>query len=118
MAWVVIQRQTVCVIISVYGPQAGRTRAEKQECRDALERMLGMVELDVMLCIAGDFNVHVGIAEQGEEARFGKYICGTRNREGQELVELVGSNGMAIAGSFLQKQESHKITSRSGQHRT
>ena len=42
-------------------------RAEKQEFRDALERMMGLVELDVMLCIAGDFNAHVGIAEPGEE---------------------------------------------------
>ena len=32
----------------------GRTGAEKQEFRDALERMMGMVELEVMLCIEGD----------------------------------------------------------------
>ena len=38
----------------------------KQEFRDALERMMGMVEPEVMLCIAGDFNVHVGVAELGK----------------------------------------------------
>ena len=43
----------VCVM-SVYGPQMGRTGAEKQEFRDALERMVGMVEMDIMLCIMGD----------------------------------------------------------------
>jgi len=44
--------------------------------------MMGMVELDVMLCIVGDFNVHVGVAELGEEKFVGKCGCGTRNREG------------------------------------
>ena len=54
MAWVVIQKQIVCVT-SVYGPQMGRSGVEKQEFRDTLERIMGMVELDMMLCIAGDF---------------------------------------------------------------
>ena len=52
VAWVVIQRQMVCVM-SVDGPQTGRTGAEKQELRDALEWMMGIVELKVMLCIVG-----------------------------------------------------------------
>ena len=50
-----IQRQMVCVM-SVYGPQTGRTGAKKQEFSNALERMMDMVELEVMLCNAGDFN--------------------------------------------------------------
>ena len=49
MAWVVIQRQMVCVM-SVYGPQTGRTEVEKQGFRDALERIVGMAELELMLC--------------------------------------------------------------------
>ena len=32
-------------------------------------------------------------------------------------MELVARNGMAIAGSFFHKWGSHKIASRSGQHR-
>ena len=64
MAWVVIQRQMVC-IMSVYGSQTGRTGTE-QEFRDTLERMIGMFELDVMLCIVGDSNAHVGVPEPGE----------------------------------------------------
>ena len=43
---------------------------------------------------------------------------GTRNQEGQALVELMARNGLAFVGSFFQKQESHKITYRSGHHRT
>ena len=66
-----------------------------------------LVELEVMLCIAGDFNVHFGVVESGEEESVGRYGWGARNREGQVLVER---NGLAVA--------SHKITYRSGQHKT
>jgi len=79
---------------------------------------MGMVELEVRLCIAGDFITHVGVAKLGEEEHFGKFGWGTRKREGQEMVELVAWNGMATAGSFFQKWENHKITYRSGHQRT
>ena len=34
---------------------------EKQEFRDALETMMGVVELEVMLCIVRVFNEHWGV---------------------------------------------------------
>jgi len=77
----------VC-FISVSGLQMGRTVVEKHEFRDTLERTMRMVQLEVMLCIAGDFNEHVGVAEPGEEECVGKFGWETRNREGQELVEI------------------------------
>ena len=46
------------------GKDEGRDR---DEFRDDLERMMGLVELEVMLCIAVDFNAHVGVVEPGEE---------------------------------------------------
>ena len=56
----------MCVLL-VYGPQTGRTGAEKQEFRDVVERIMGMVELEVMPYVAGDFNAHVGVVEPGED---------------------------------------------------
>ena len=35
--------------------------------------MVGLVEAHVMVCIAGDFNGHVGTAETGEEKSFGGF---------------------------------------------
>ena len=78
----------------------------------------GLVKLEVMLCIAGDFNSHVGVVEPGEEESVGKYGWGAMNREGRVLVELVVRNGLAVASSFFQKRESYKTTYRSGQHKT
>ena len=117
MAWLMTRKQMMCVIY-VFGPQTGRTEAEKVEFKDVLERMMGLVELEVMLCVAGDFNAHVGVVEPGEDESVGREGWGARNREGRVLVELVARNCLAVASSFFQKRESHKITHRSGQHKT
>ena len=87
MAWLIIRKQLMCVM-SVYGPQTGRMEAEKEEFRDALERMIGLVELEVMLCIAGDFNAHVGVVEPGEEESVGRYGWGARNRASSSYGRL------------------------------
>ena len=111
MAWLMTRKHMVCVM-SVFGPQTGRMEAEKEEF------MMGLVELEVMLGIAGDFNAHVGVVEPGEEESVGRYGWGARNREGRALVEQVARNGLAVANYFFQKRESRKITYRSGQHKT
>ena len=36
----------------------------------------------------------------------------------RELVEMLRRNGLAVAGTFFRKKESHKITYRSGRHKT
>ena len=115
--WLMIRKQMVCVIC-VYAPQSGRAEAEKEAFREEVERLVGMSDGQVMLCVVGDFNAHIGAAETGDEESVGRFGWGTRNREGQDLVEMVRRNGLAVAGTFCQKKESHKITYRSGMHKT
>ena len=50
---------------------------------DVLERMIGLLELEVILYIAEDFSAHDGVVEPSEEESFGRYIWGTRNTEGR-----------------------------------
>ena len=111
-----VDRQADCLYCLSVRTQVGRTREEKKEFLDCLERMLNMVELNDVLIVAGDFNAHVGEVQDGEEECLGKFGWGTRNREGQDLVEMLSRNGLVLAGTFFQKQESHKITYRSGQN--
>ena len=56
-----------------YGPQTGRAETEKRAFREELGGMVGLVEAHVMICIAGDFNGHVGTAETGEEESVGGF---------------------------------------------
>ena len=80
--------------------------------------MAGLSDGQTMLCVAGDFNAHIGVVEPGDEESIGRFGWGTRNREGRELVEMLRRNGLVVAGTFFQKKESHKITYRSGRHKT
>ena len=58
-------------IMSVYGPHRGRAETEKKVFRELLERMVGLEEAHVMMCIAGYFNGHASTGETGEEEPIG-----------------------------------------------
>ena len=56
--------------------------------------------------------------EPGEEESVGRYGWGARNEDCRNMVELLARNGLAVASSFFQKLDSHKVKYRSGQHKT
>ena len=111
-----IRQEMVCVIC-VYGPQTGRTEAENGAFREEVERLTGLSDGQTMLCVVGDFNVHIGVVEPGDEESIGIFGWGTRNSEGRDLVQMLRRNGLAVASTFFQK-ESRKITYRSGRYKT
>ena len=112
-----IRQQMICVLC-VYGSQTGRTEAKKEAFREEVERLASLSDGQTMLCVAGDFNVQIGVFEPRDEESIGKFGRGTSNREGRELLEMLKRNGLAVAGTFFQKKDSYKITYRSGRHKT
>ena len=80
--------------------------------------MVGLSDGQTMLHVAGDFNATIGVVEPGDEESIGRFGWGTRNRKGRELVEMSRRNGLAVAGTFFQANNSHNITYRSGRHNT
>ena len=58
----------VCAIC-VYGPQTGGTEAEREAFREEVERLAGLSDGQTMLCVAGDFNAHIGVVEPGDEEK-------------------------------------------------
>ena len=71
-------------VICVYGPQAGRTEAEKGAFREEVERLAGLSDGQTILCVAGDCNAHIGVVEPEDEESIGRLGWGTRNREGYD----------------------------------
>ena len=76
------EKGTCALCLSMGLKQEGWRQRKGPSCREELEKMVGLVEVHVMMCIAGDFNRHVGRAETGEEESLGGFEWGTRNREG------------------------------------
>ena len=64
--WMMIREQMVCVFC-VYGPQTGRTEAEKETFREELEMLAGLSDGQTMMCVAGDFNADIGFVEPVDE---------------------------------------------------
>ena len=50
---------------------------------------MGFVELEVMLCIAGDFNAHVGVVELFLQKRQNHKITYRSGKQKIELVQLI-----------------------------
>ena len=92
-----IRQHMVCGIC-VYGPQTGRTEAEKEAFREEVARLAGLGDGQTMLFVAGGFSAH--------------------NGKDENWWKCLGETGWYYAGTFFQKKESHKITYMSGRHNT
>ena len=62
--WMMIRQHMICVIC-VYGPQTGRTEAGKEAFREEVERLANLNDGQTVMCVAGDFNSHIGVVETG-----------------------------------------------------
>ena len=58
-----------------------------------------------MLVVAGDMNAHVGKRQNSEET-IGRYGWGSRNREGQDLVEMLARNQLVVV-THSSRRRSH-----------
>ena len=58
----------------------------------------------------GDFNAKVDQDNTGFERVMGRHGCGTRNENGEHLVEFCGNNNLVIDGTIFSHKEIHKLT--------
>ena len=99
--WMMIRQQMVCVIC-VYGPHTGRTEAEKEAFREDVERLAGLSDGQTMLCVAGDFNAHIGVVEPARGRRkhrkiwMGSKEQGRARTGGDVEEERVGVRGHVL----------------------
>jgi len=69
-----------------------------------------------LLTIITDLNGHIGPTSVGFGAVHGGFGYGSRNREGQEVLDFTVAFDLMIANTFFRKRESHLVTFHSGQH--
>ncbi|XP_068684483.1 uncharacterized protein [Montipora foliosa] len=95
--------EEVVRIICVYGPQSGRTGAEKERFYDDLRSEWDLHNMGELVLGMGDFNGHVGKRIEGFEGVYGGNGVGERNLEGKMLLE---------------KGEKRKVTYSAGENET
>ena len=78
--------------------------------------MVRAVPSSEKLFIGGDFNGHVGTSSAGFEAVHGGFGYGSRNQEGEEVLDFAIAFDLMIANTFFHKRQSHLVIFSSGQY--
>ena len=68
--------------------------------------------------IGADLNGHVGTYNRGDKRWHGGFGYGTRNEQGDEIVQLAKSHNLAILNTFFKTHTRHLITYSSGGRET
>ena len=106
--------KSVVNLISVYAPQVGRPREEKEEFLALLGKVLYGISDTEGLVVCGDLNGHVGAKCDGFEGVHGGNGFGVRNVEGEMLLEFADAMDLVVANTWFQKPEEKKVTYASG----
>ncbi|VDL70637.1 unnamed protein product [Nippostrongylus brasiliensis] len=105
-------------VVSVYAPQTGCPDKEKDDFYEALDDVIRSVPEDDFLTIAGDLNGHVGTDRRGVERVHGGRGVGSKNGDGERILDLAVAHDLAICSTFFAKRESQKMTYSSGGRKT
>ena len=97
-------------------PQVGHDESAKQLFWEDLDRLVRVVPSSEKLFIGGDLNDHVDTSSVGFEAIHGGFGYGSKNQEGEEVLDFAIAFDLIIANTFFRKRQSHLVTFNSGQY--
>ena len=78
--------------------------------------MVSTVPISEKLFLGGDLNNHVGATNVGFERVHGGFGYGSRNQEGEDVLNFVLAYDLLITNTLFRKQQSHLGTFSGGQH--
>ena len=111
MTVVLAFEEEVVRIICVYGPQSGRTSAEKERFYDELRSEWDLHSMGELVLGMGDFNGHVGKRIEGYEGVHGGNVEG-------KMLEFCDEKELCVANTWFRKGEKRKVTYSAGEIRT
>ena len=102
--------KSIVVLVSVYAPQQGHPDSEKDTFYEELLLTLSAMGKNEIIMLCGDMNGHVGRSSSDYEGVHGGNGFGTRNSEGERILELGDEMDMIVCNTFFQKRDSKLIT--------
>ena len=105
-------------IVSEYAPRVGLSAEEKDDFWDSFVIVLSGIPKQESIFIGGDMNGHVGRDADGYGGVHGGMGFGTRNAEGERILEFGDAVGMVVCNTFFKKEDSKLITYQSGDNRS
>ena len=101
-------------IVSAYAPQVCLCAKEKDDFWDSFIIVLSGLPKQESIFIGSDMNGHVGRDADG----YCGVGFGTRNAEGERILEFGDAVGMVVCNTFFKKEDSKLITYQSGDNRS
>ena len=101
-------------IVSAYAPPVGLSAEEKDDLWDIFIIVLSGIHKQDSIFIGSDMNCHVGRDADG----YTVMGFGTRNAEGERILEFGAAVGMVVCNTFLNKEYSKLIIYKSGDNRS
>ena len=105
-------------IVSAYAPQVGLSAEEKDDFWDSFITVLSGIPKQDIIFIGSDLNGHVGRDADGYGGVHGGMRFGTRNAEGESILEFGDTVGLPVYNTFFKKEYSKLITYQSEDSRS
>ncbi|XP_057306130.1 uncharacterized protein LOC130644510 [Hydractinia symbiolongicarpus] len=104
----------IVTFLSVYVPQCGLGEEDKDKFYDELIAVTSKFGDTELIMVGGDFNGHVGKSSEGYRGVHVGYGFGSRNKEGERLLEFGMATDMVVCNTSFSKRQSRLITYESG----
>ena len=91
-------------VISAYAPQVGLDESAKRQFWEDLDGLVRAIPSSEKLFIGGDLNGHVGTTSAGFEAVHGGFGYGSRNQEGEEVLDFAVAFDLMITTLSLERE--------------
>jgi hypothetical protein len=103
-------------VISAYAPQICLNKIIKRQFWEQLDTLVSSASISEKLFIGGDLNGHVGSTRVGFDGIHGGFRYGSRNQEGDDILNFALAYDLFVANTLFRKRVSHLVTFSSGQH--
>ncbi|VDO18556.1 unnamed protein product [Heligmosomoides polygyrus] len=111
MKIVVAAKERLHHFFSAYAPHIGCSDQAKDEFWSLLDEKTAEVPPKDVIIVAGDLNGHVGATKDGYSCHGG---FGSRNADGERILEYAESHSLTIVNTVSRKRDSHLISYYSG----
>jgi hypothetical protein len=105
-----VVRDSALNVISAYAPQVGLSEGTKRQFLEDFDSMVSTVPISEKLLIGGDLKGHVGAANVGFERVHGGFRYGSRNQEGEDVLNFALAYDLLIVNTLFRNRESHLVT--------
>ena len=94
----------------MYAPTSESSEDDIEKFYDDLERAIAPTPKKDVLILTGDWNAKVGCDNTGWEGVMGHYGYGTRNEQGERLLEFAAGHNLLICNTRFQQKPNRKWT--------